>query len=89
MSETVDRTYVISLQRMPKDKDSFVSGFPDGRIKFWKKEKSGNKVVLKTLRTINSAKVQNLVMLTPSIMALCGQDKIVELYNMETQQKIK
>ena len=37
ISETVDRTFVICLSRLPKDKEGFAGGFPDGRIKLWKK----------------------------------------------------
>lgn len=48
-SETVDRTFVISLVRVSKD--SFAGGFPDGRVKIWKKEKSSNKIILKNMRT--------------------------------------
>jgi WD40 repeat protein len=34
-SETVDRTFVNSLTKYQKD--CFIGGFPDGRIKMWKK----------------------------------------------------
>lgn len=86
-SETVDRTFVISVY--PYAKDQFAAGFPDGRVKTYKREKNGPKVILKTLRTTVTVKVQHLYLMPANILFVGGVDKISDVVNIDVGTKLK
>lgn len=86
-SETVDRTFVISLAKFQKD--SFAGGFPDGRVKIWKKEKSANKIILKNIRTFTSQKVQHINLFTNNLLFVGGAEKLAEVFNLNDGTKLK
>ncbi|CAD8196271.1 unnamed protein product [Paramecium octaurelia] len=85
--ESVDRTFVISL--VAYNKDSFAAGFPDGRVKIYKREKNGPKIQLKTLRTVTTVKVQHLYQISNNQLFVGGMDKISDLINVDQGTKLK
>ncbi|CAD8155673.1 unnamed protein product [Paramecium pentaurelia] len=85
--EPVDRTFVISL--VTYNKDVFAAGFPDGRVKTYKREKTGPKIILKTLRTVATVKVQHLYMISNNLLFVGGMDKVSDLMNVEQGTKLK
>ncbi|CAK61849.1 unnamed protein product (macronuclear) [Paramecium tetraurelia] len=85
--ESVDRTFVISL--VAYNKDSFAAGFPDGRVKIYKREKTGPKIQLKTLRTVTTVKVQHLYQISNNQLFIGGMDKVSDLINMDLGTKLK
>ncbi|CAD8207719.1 unnamed protein product [Paramecium pentaurelia] len=85
--EPVDRTFVISL--VTYNKDVFAAGFPDGRVKTYKREKTGPKIILKTLRTVVTVKVQHLYMINNNLLFVGGMDKVSDLMNVEQGTKLK
>jgi WD40 repeat protein len=87
--ELVDRTFIVSLTKVGKD--VIVSGFPDGRLKVWKKEKNGQKVVIRAVRTLNTIKV-NMHCAVPSnvnLVIVGGADKGIEAYNIESGNTVR
>ncbi|CAD8074053.1 unnamed protein product [Paramecium primaurelia] len=86
-AEPVDRTFVISM--VAYNKDQFAAGFPDGRVKTYKREKTGPKVILKTLRTVATTKVQNLYLINNTQILIGGMDKLCEIVNIEQGTKLK
>ncbi|CAD8120985.1 unnamed protein product [Paramecium sonneborni] len=85
--EPVDRTFVIAL--VTYNKDVFAAGFPDGRVKTYKREKTGPKILLKTLRTVTTVKVQHLYMISNNQLFVGGMDKIGDVMNVEQGTKLK
>lgn len=86
-TEIVDKTYVSTLARYLKD--NIVCGFPDGRIKVWRKEKNGSKIGLRIVKTINSVKVYEMVSVPFNNSHFMVKDKDTLVYSVDASSVIK
>lgn len=86
-SEVVDKTYVSTLTKYLKD--NIICGFPDGRLKVWRKERNGQKVGLRAVRTLNTVRVYSMLSVPFNAAHFLVKDKNTLVYSVDSSSLIK